>query len=175
MCVVSRIMVARPSFAMDIGGGEEGTKWLNTFKIKTNLLDPFVKKPKWVNKKISWSDCKKYDLIVARGSINYLKEWEIRTIPPRLTDKGIFLANSFVRPPSREWTSRHYTNGKQEIGFEKFRLNKRNLIEHEIHIQGIVVDHTFFYYTPNQFKSMLPGVKLIPYGTNSVRLELRGG
>lgn len=163
------------SKVLDIGGGD-GTNALKKRALEKSisvlLLDPFVDPVYWMQGKVDWENDIRFDLIVARGSINYLLENEIRKIPKM---GKFFIANSFKLPPSKKWTEREYENAKGETGIERFKyVSSKNIIIHELICQdGKTISHSFFYYTEDQYKEMIPNVKIFSYDKNSILLTLR--
>lgn len=155
----------RPANALDVGGGQDGTQVLKASNVPTYILDPYVNKPPWMVEKVSWDCGKHFDLIVARGSINYLIPAKIKAIGQLLSPKGVFVANTFKEPPSTKWATRSY-----EKGMERFRLRGR-FVEHELVAKDATLAHTFPYYSPKDWTTFLPGVKLIPYGNNSLLIH----
>ena len=104
---------------LDIGGNIDGTDVLKG--TKCYFLDPYVNKPNWCYEKINWNDLlnKKYkfDIIVAKNSLNYLTERELKIIPESLKTYGTFIANTFIYPKEID---REFVNSKTGIkGTEK--------------------------------------------------------
>ena len=116
---------------LDIGGGAFGTEVLKQFNKQVYLLDPNIKScPDWMVANLDYDHNLKFDLIVARGSINYLTPDQMSKILLWLKPKGTFLANTFLNPPSKDWTERPVTNKEGDVGLERVRLNE-NKIEHQ--------------------------------------------
>ena len=70
---------------LDVGGGALGTEILKNMFKKHILLDPNITNiPNYINKNVTFQELKankeKFNLIVARGSINYLNELEIKQL-----------------------------------------------------------------------------------------------
>ncbi len=163
--------------ALDIGGGVLGTLVLKDFSqtnnIKVDLLDPFIsKKPEWINEHINWDNNKEYDLIVARGSINYLTVEQLHKIKAMLTPNGVFVANTFLNAPSQEWSEREAINMHGEKGIERSRL-VGNVIEHQIIFPKYKHLHTFFYYSLEDYKKALGTIKTDNYAKNSSLIILK--
>jgi len=155
---------------LDVGGGH-GTKALKSEKVNIWLLDPNVLAKSWMKGNLDWREVEafQFDLAVARGSINYLTEQQIKKIPKI---SKAFLANSFDKPPSIHWQKREYNTQNGDKGQEWFRF-KDGKIEHKlIPDNGPEIVHSFFYYSKGQYEEMLPGVKIEEYGNNSILLKL---
>lgn len=158
--------------ALDIGGGRNGTAALKVYNIKTWLLDPFVHGfAEWMQGKTTWNSIRKFDLIVARGSINYLTEDQIRKIFS-LKFKKFFIANSFDEHPDSIWTERPFLTLSGESGIEKFKYNEQSrTVEHKLEFKnGFEIEHNFYYYSEEQFRKMIPNVEIEKYGKNSILL-----
>lgn len=92
---------------LDIGGGAFGSEVLKDFNKKVYLLDPFIDQaPDWMEGKVGYDHQMKFDLVVARGSINYLTPDQISQILLWIKPKGMFVANTFLTAPSNDWTER---------------------------------------------------------------------
>lgn len=155
---------------LDVGGGH-GTEAIKSEKVSVWLLDPNVPAKSWMEGNLDWKEVEafKFDLAIARGSVNYLTERQIRIIPKI---SKLFLANTFSKPPSINWCKRDYETTEGIKGQEWFRL-KDGEIEHKlIPDNGSEIVHNFFYYSEGQYKEMLPGVKIEYYGSNSMSLRL---
>ena len=75
---------------LDIGGGEQGTIVLNQPSYEVFYLDPYVKNPpKWVKGRIEWSTKEQFDLIVARGCVNYFTPEQLEKIPLMLKKRWV--------------------------------------------------------------------------------------
>ena len=160
------------STILDIGGGN-GTnvlKKIDRLKI-VDLLDPYVKKQEWMGKNINWDHKvnRKYDLAIARGSINYLTKKQIKSIP-NLANK--FLANSFANSPSTTLSSRRYETIHLQRGVEFFIYRPESrTVEHMLSPdRDEMIKHSFFYYSIKDYSEMLNGVKIIYYNQNSILL-----
>lgn len=159
--------------AVDIGGGR-GNPLLRELGLKVWLLDPFVKCSGWMRGKIGWSTDKKFDFVIARGSINYLTPEEIIQILKLMKIGGVFFANSFAQCPPSDWVSRRFVNAKGEKGIEKFRYNaETKKVEHLLIFKNREdIRHTFYYYSMKQYKKMLPSIKIERYKKNSLLLSI---
>lgn len=158
----------RPTSALDVGGGQDGTLALKKSGVPTWLLDPFVVKPSWVVSKVAWDDdtyAGMFDLIVARGSINYLRPTQLLRLRKKLRRGGVLIANTFKQPPPTYWVERPY-----EKGVERARMRSYPIVEHELISGGDVLAHTFIYYSPAHWDAFFPGVKQTSYGRNSLLL-----
>lgn len=163
--------------ALDVGGGVLGTLVLKEFcassGTKAYLLDPFVKTlPDWMQGKIQWQDNEKFDLIVARGSINYLTPEQLQKLSQMLKLQGILVANTFLIAPSNQWSQREVQNAQGEKGLERSRL-VGNTIEHEIIFNEYTVKHTFYYYSLQEFERFLGKLEVNNYAKNSSMIILK--
>ena len=159
---------------LDIGGGINGTEVLNKPNFTVDLLDPFIeKKPDWMNEKVNWSTNKIYDLVICRGSLNYLTIDELNSIKSLLVSGGRFIANTFLNHPPDEWISRFYGTVSGLKGNERFRFNcEKSIIEHELIPEyGESIFHSFFYYSREFYEKMFPGVEFIEHKENSIILN----
>ncbi|MES3004849.1 MAG: hypothetical protein V4690_01900 [Patescibacteria group bacterium] len=170
------ISETKPKTILDIGGGVTGTTALVDSGAKVYLLDPFVtNKPDWIFEKINWDTVQQFDLVVARGSINYLTTNELLKINKLISPEGTFIANTFLNQPKQEWSERLYVNTLGEEGTERSRYNlEKQVIEHELVTKsGEVISHTFFYHSPDIYKKIFPGINITEYKTNSAILHFR--
>lgn len=155
---------------LDVGGGIDGSIILKNTDSEVYLLDPFISvKPEWMVGKVDWNTTKQFDLIVARGSINYLERKELSKIKELLNLGGFFVANTFLLPPPAKWTERPYKNREGHGGLERSRYNlKRGIVEHELVPEhGEKIKHSFFYYSPEDYEKIFPGIQIIRYKVNS--------
>lgn len=153
---------------LDIGGGAFGTEVLNNGANDVYLLDPNIKKkPEWMKGQVDWTTNEKYDLIVARGSVNYLSPEEISRIPLMLKHKGIFIANTFQEKPSTDKRERFVENASGEQGVESV-LSQGSIIFHELKFANYEIKHNFYYYSLDEYSKMLSYIQFIPYNNNSV-------
>ena len=162
---------------LDVGCGVLGTLTLKDFAIKNNIsvdmLDPYVdNKPDWMNDKITWDSNNKYDLIIARGSINYLTPEQMRKLESMLNKNGILMANTFLTAPSKEWSERETKNASGEIGVEKSRL-VGNVVEHRIIFKEYDISHNFYYYSENNYKEVFKNIEFITYAKNSTLIMVK--
>lgn len=157
--------------ALDVGGGVFGTIILKEFAkqnfFPVDLLDPFISvKPEGIRKQINWNNNEQYDLIVARGSINYLTLTQIQKLKEMIKPGGIFIANTFLNPPTAEWSEREAINTHGEKGKERSRLIG-NTIEHQLIFPEYTISHNFFYYSPEQYKKVFCDLEIENYSKNS--------
>lgn len=142
--------------ALDVGGGL-GTQGLHQAGIKAYLADPYMSAPLWMqgNYRSVLDVENKFDLIVARGSFNYLEPAEISRIPLLLKGKGVFLFNTFSTPRSGE---RRYKNSASNIeGLERFVVEDKKVLHELIPDNGEPIRHSFFVYTTKEIEMMLAG------------------
>lgn len=159
------------NIGLDVGCGTLGTLVLRDFSIENNMmvdmLDPYVdNKPNWIRSKVDWDSKEKYDIIVARGSINYLNEYQLKKLKLMLSDGGLLIANTFLYPPNKDWSERSVINENGEIGLERSRLVD-NIVEHQIIFDNYSVSHTFFYYTKEKYEELLGEIFFDSYSKNS--------
>lgn len=135
---------------LDIGAnkGTETLKETESYKhAKLYFLDPFINKPEWYHKKISWEELfktkQKFDIIIAKNSLNYLTEKELSLIPKILKDNGTFIANTFIHPKE---INREFINSKTGTKGREKTVFKRGKIYHYLHINGNIIEHSFYYY-----------------------------
>ncbi len=162
-----------PKTILDVGGGSEGTEVLRELGIPVYLLDPYIpEKPWWMTGMVEWDTIERFDMIVARGSINYLARDELSKLSEFLDSRGVFVANTFLEHPPEKWVEREYRSISGQKGLERFRYNpKKKIIEHElIPESGDKITHSFFYYSPADYKKIFPNSRLIKYKDNSAIL-----
>lgn len=175
---LNRLFLKKPiKNALDVGCGTLGTLALKYFslhkKIEVDMLDPYVEaKPDWMRNKVDWDVQEKYDIIVARGSINYLNEEQMKKLQSLLNPQGFLIANTFLTAPSSEWSEREAENSLCEIGIERSRL-VGNIVEHEIIFPKYNVQHTFFYYSEQDYKRFFKEVSFETYARNSSLLIVK--
>jgi hypothetical protein len=163
--------------ALDVGGGVLGTLVLKDFaqhhNVEVDLLDPFISvKPEWMRNKVDWDIENKYDLIVARGSINYLTLEQMSQLKRMMSPSSILIANTFLNAPSSQWSEREVSNINDEKGIERSRL-VGNIIEHEIIFHKYKHLHTFFYYPIEEFQKVWGNIEIINYAKNSSLLIVK--
>lgn len=147
-------------YALDIGGGQKGTQGLRHEGVNAYLADPFMveSKPKWMKANLGpLRNIKSiFDLIVARGSFNYLTEEEIRLIPNFLKDSSsVFLFNTFSHPKTGE---RRYSSLFGD-GIERSQI-EGNKIRHQLlpDNSNIIFEHFFYVYSLDTIRNLLgPG------------------
>jgi hypothetical protein len=156
---------------LDVGGGVNGTMIIKDLtsnnKIPVDFLDPFVLlKPDWMRNKINWNSSEKYDLIIARGSINYLTIEQLEKLKSMMSANAILIANTFLTAPDKNWTEREVINVTEEKGIEKSRLVGK-IIEHEIIFPTYTINHNFFYYSLEDYNKIFTKLEIETYGKNS--------
>lgn len=169
------ILSAKPQTVLDVGGGAEGTEVLKDFSnLEVYLLDPNIDaKPEWMKGTIDWNNSSdhKFDLIVLRGCINYLTLDQMTELTLWLNKGGMIIANTFLNPPSTDWTERPVENQALEVGVERFRLVD-NVVEHQLKFDRYEINHSFYYYTLEQYFEAFKVLGYTKYGTNSVILKV---
>ena len=164
---------------LDVGGGALGTEILKNMFKKHILLDPNITNiPNYINKNVTFQELKankeKFNLIVARGSINYLNELEIKQLKSLIDEKGLIIFNTFCEPPSEDWNKKIYETDGVKIE-ESARFNKeKNIVEHELITNNKKIVHTFNYYSEVHLKTLLgDNLENFKYGKNSVVYYLK--
>lgn len=164
---------------LDVGGGALGTEVLKNMFKKHVLLDPNIMNvPNYINENVTFQKLKfnkeKFDVIVARGSINYLNEWEIKQLKELRNENGLIIFNTFCEPPSENWNKKVYeTNGMKIEESARFNSEK-NIVEHELIANNKKIVHTFNYYSEAHFKKILgENLESFKYGKNSVIYYLK--
>jgi len=145
-------MVGEELNILDVGGGINGS--LNQEQAENNgvwLLDPHVDRlPPSYAGKVAWRDHEfKYDLIIARGSFNYLTSSEIRIIPQLLREEGCFIFNTFLRPTEiyREYTKNGVLAGIEKTVVQKIDEYRTEVRHFLIPKNGNPVEHVFTHYS----------------------------
>ena len=130
--------------SLDIGGNKEGTKALR--ETIAYFLDPFINKPDFYVEQLTWENVKnyKFDLIIAKNSLNYLDENQLQIIPTFLNKNGIFLANTFLKPIE---ISREFFNSRSKKRGNERTEYKNGKIYHYLEIDNIIIEHSFYYYS----------------------------
>lgn len=165
--------------ALDVGGGVLGTQALNKPSVQAWLADPFVSTcPNWMKQNLSRTPStvslyllpeitrERFDLIVARGSFNYLETPDIYGIGELLKPDGIFIFNTFVLPQTGE---RPYVNSKtNQTGIEKY-FHEGSKIRHQLILNsGTTIEHSFYVYSVERIEFMLAGADLfLAYETHN--------
>ena len=160
------VQAKAPARCLDIGGGA-GTRALSSAP-QVHLLDPFVDVlAPWMTGRAHWeTPHADFDLVVARGSINYLTPEQLAIVPQFVVSGGHLLANTFLDQPSSQWRARPVTNGKGEVGEEMMRCID-GVVEHQLHFPSQSITHHFFYHTRAQWEAFFPGVRFVQYASNS--------
>lgn len=187
----------RPLKILDIGGGKNGTfkndKWYNIDKFY--FLDPNITVAPDHYTLVSWDDIKdeNFDLIVARGCLNYLTPKKLKEIKKNIKLNGMFIGNSFLLPTTinREYTINGIPAGIEKSTYDKVEVNVKEsgyattyykpewkgIIHHElIPFEGKKIEHDFYYYDIYQFISFFKpnNITLEVYGKNSVIIKCYG-
>lgn len=157
---------------LDIGGGELGTTILNQENLEVYYLDPFVKiPPKWTKGRVDWDTNEKFDLIVARGCVNYFTPPQLEKIPLLLNKGGTFMANTFEKAPGHEWQEKTVENLSGIKGIERSRLVV-NQVEHQIVFPDYQVNHFFYYYSIMDYFKYFKVLGYKKYGKNSLIIKV---
>jgi len=115
---IEEIVKEKRSFScLDIGCGIDGTKVLDRRNCMVTSLEPNCKSPWGIN--IDWNSYEKFNLIIARGSLNYLTPHEIGKIRELMGfHNSTFVANTFLNPPDSRRV-RPFLNSHNDVrGFE---------------------------------------------------------
>jgi hypothetical protein len=152
---------------LDVGCGVHGTKSITRWKGDNWFaLDPFVPTPVGYQK-ASWPLGEaKFDTIVLRGSLNYLTKEQLLELGGALKEGGALLANTFLTKPDEEWRSRPYVDGRGISGVESSRCVS-GVVQHQLVVEGEIINHTFFYYDKTQLEDWFKGLKFLSYGKGS--------
>lgn len=136
--------------ALDVGGGVSGTEYLKEWAVDYYLLDPYVRSSE---RQVSWLEVKnrKFDIILARGSFNYLSITEITTLLECIGERGAFFFNTFLTPKTG---SRRYSSVSGQ-GIESFKFVSGKPFGKIIHTlapddSDVLIRHEFYYY-PTEF------------------------
>ena len=178
---------------LDVGGGPDLTTALhrlfNNDKIVINLLDPncTINPILTVDniRQTTWDNIERnvvplhdpYDLIVLRGSINYLTLEQISLLEECLAVGGILIANSFAEPTEMDRICFNYDNtitGREIC--EPFMNGEQTIMRHSVswnNEEKIV--HDFYYHYPINVVRYLNfhNVNVLFYGENSVLYTLK--
>lgn len=171
--ILADILKKKPSpiDALDVGGGRIGTEMLNRTCIRTWLADPFIHScPEWMQGNICHlngtisiyllpeTTYQRFDIIVARGSYNYLDLAEIYAIGELLKPGGIFFFNTFVEAKTGE---RQYINSKTgQKGIEKYQIENNTIRHWLIPEIGNTIEHTFNIYNRDRIELAMAGARL---------------
>lgn len=140
---------------LDIGSGTKGTvEMMKRAHNHVYSLDPYIDKiPEFYLKNIDWNHSLRFDIILCRGSFNYLSKDEIKKIPYMLKDDGILMFNTFKEPTS---ISRSYTVNGEYCGIEETRFDKTKKILYHLLMQtdGVCIDHEINYYSSKDIEEM---------------------
>ena len=180
--VIQFTLGQNPVKTLDVGGGIDGTQVLKGVSGLIYLLDPFIDNyPHWMAGNLGWdTELRNFDLIVCRGSINYLTRDQIRSLRGKMRPGGFLLANTFLKAPMRD-SERPFTTASGVRGLELSRIkgfvDKTGgddlIVGHRLEFEsGPVreISHQFFYYPESTYESLLPGTIVRPRGTNSADL-----
>lgn len=153
----------KPGRAVDVGGGVNGTSYLIDWADDYVLLDPFVKSKLLA---ITWEDlfssCAHgnfFDVVLARGAINYLGHaGQIPILAGAVAKGGLFIFNTFINPPSDKM-ERRYTS-KTGNGIERAELvpgGPFGKVMHELipDDEDYTIIHKFYYYPISFFKEVI--------------------
>lgn len=168
----------QPIRVLEIGGGTTGCPSLLDLKKKPPVwfLDPFVTRvPEWVVENLTWEtvrDHDRFEFVIARGCINYLTPEQLALIPTLVAPEGRFLANTFER--AKKEGSRLVKNARGEVFQESFRMEPPNVYHHKLTPLGggEPIEHTFFYYSREDYRLLLDGCSFRSYNTNSLMISI---
>lgn len=160
--------------ALDVGGGVDGTSYLLEWANAYWLLDPYVDSsltPCDYEDLEDEENPQIFDVVLARGSINYLKEEEIVNVA--LAAKRLFIFNTFKTPTvqERNYETLQGHKGKEKSVFVK-EIGSFGGIEHTLKpASGVEIVHSFYYYPPDFFEGLLNlfmDLEMHEFGKNSV-------
>lgn len=147
--IQEKLQHIRRGRALDIGGGVTGTGFLLNWALQYRLLDPFVDSnlhsTNWELESPPRGIPRSYDVVLARGSLNYLSVPQIR-LAANLT-RGVFAFNTFKHPSNGE---RQYSS-KTGSGIERYEFfNGAGPFGKIVHTlcpdNDTPIVHEFFYY-----------------------------
>ena len=146
---------------LDIGGGILGS--CNSGQAANNnvwLLDPFIDNiPSNYKGKIGWDKTdKKFDLIICRGSFNYLTFTQIYSIRNLLKVDGILMFNTFLEAKEifREYTIKSITSGIEKTVVTETQVAEVKTVHHYlIPYEGLPIYHTFWHYPDSIIRRVL--------------------
>lgn len=198
--IVSDIL-AKPKYdrILDVGGGPNFTSALRRIIDqsafvgdlgKIDLLDPYVKmndigdKYKIETEQVDWDRIKslikprrfkdqdpKYNLIVCRGSLNYLTLEQIAIISCALDNNGTLIANSFADPTEivRDVSLLDGTSAKESCVAST--INGQVIMKHMLEVgNNKVITHESYYHKPFSVVEAIgsDNIQVEFYGKNSV-------
>jgi len=151
---------------LSVGGGVLKPSYLK----KVDLLDPYVADTDFTNQ-INWDSPNKYDLIIARGSINYLSEEEYLKLGEFLKEGGELIFNTFLRRPQDKQVSGLTLEGEPT---EEFISVKNDEIFHALKVNGeFITSHIIFYRTLDFFyKLKMKEMRIYCHGSNSAIVHI---
>lgn len=123
--------------------------------------DPYVPAENAINQNKSEVLNSRYDLVVAKNSINYLEQEFIQAVLARTNE---FIANTFLVPPEKKVT---------DTEAAVYDESSRRIYHHLLTDSDDVMVHDFFAYTQKDYEVM--GFKVTPYGKNSAILHYMAG
>jgi hypothetical protein len=156
--IQEKLQHIRRGRALDIGGGVTGTGFLLNWALQYRLLDPFVDSnlhsTNWELESPPRGIPRSYDVVLARGSLNYLSVPQIR-LAANLT-RGVFAFNTFKHPSNGE---RQYSS-KTGSGIERYEFfNGAGPFGKIVHTlcpdNDTPIVHEFFYYPVNFLVNIL--------------------
>lgn len=143
-----------PGRGLDVGGGAGGTGYLWDWAAECLLLDPCVRSRLPAT---SWDEIRpdSFDAVIARGSLNYLSEDQIRALARSVRAGGLLAFNTFARASEG---SRRYSS-RAGSGTERFRPvpgGQFGMIEHVLEPDGgRPVVHWFLQYPVRFLRDLL--------------------
>lgn len=123
--------------------------------------DPYVPAENAINQSKSEVLSSRYDLVVAKNSINYLEREFIQSVMARTNE---FIANTFLVPPEKK-----VTDAEAAVYDE----SSQRIYHHLLTDCDDVMVHDFFAYTQKDYEAM--GFEVTPYGKNSAILHYVSG
>jgi len=151
---------------LSVGGGNKKPEYLN----EVDLLDPYVSDTDF-NEHITWNTLKTYDVVIARGSINYLLTIEYTRLQRFLIDGGELIFNTFLKRPVNKTIVGVTLGG--EITQEKIEV-VADIIKHKLVVNEHTIEHNIYYRTLDFFYRLdrLKELKVTNYGKNSAIIHI---
>lgn len=112
----------------------------------------------------------RFDLVVARNSINYLSEEELGRVLNALGEGGRFIANGFAEAPSE---SIRCEEGRREVAVKRFDEGlSAEVIDHFLIVDDAIYAHTFYARGEKEYRAL--GFDVERKGSSIVIRKTRG-